>query len=111
MIRVETHGAVNVITPNVPINHEHAAELVQTLTADRTAGKPMLVLNMSEVTLLDSAGLEALLDSQEAVQDRGGTVKLAALSPLCREILRIAAVDRHFEAYRDVKSAVGSFVQ
>ena len=111
MFRAESQGAVDVVTIDVPINHENVAELAETLAAERTEGKPMLVLNMSDVSLMDSAGLEVLLDIQESFQERGGTMKLAALSPLCEEILRITGVDQHFEAHRDVKTAVGSFVQ
>ena len=71
----------------------------------------MVVLNLKETPLIDSAGLEALLDVQERLQERGGQVKLASANPLCREILRITGVAEHFETYPDVKGAVGSFVQ
>ena len=111
MFRLESQGAVDVMTTNVPLNHENAADFVKLIDEGHTDGKPMLVFDMSEVPLLDSAGLEALLDSQELLQARGGELKLATLSPLCAEILRITGVDESFETHQNVKAAVGSFVQ
>ncbi len=111
MFRIECQGAVEVVSTNVPLNHESAADLSKTMLTERLGGKPMLVLDMTDVSLIDSAGLDVLLEIQDALQDRGGTVKLAAASPLCREILRITGVDEHFDLYTDVKTAVGSFVQ
>lgn len=111
MFRVEAQGAVDVIMISAPLNHEHAAELREQIKAEQQSGKPMVVLCMKETPLIDSAGLESLLDVNEHLQQRGGQVKLAAANPLCREILRITGVADHFELYPDVKGAVGSFVQ
>ena len=52
-----------------------------------------------------------LLDVQEEFQRRGGTLKLAVRSPLCREILNVTGVAGRFEVFSEAASAVGSFVQ
>ena len=70
----------------------------------------MVVLDMSDVPLMDSAGLDALLDISDAVLLKGGAVKLAALTQLCADVLRVTGVAGHFETYKEVKIAVGSFV-
>ena len=71
----------------------------------------MLVLDMHEVPLIDSAGLEALVEVQQQIQNKGGNIKLASLNQLCKEILRITRIEEKFETYQDVKSAVGSYVR
>ncbi|MCH2114013.1 MAG: STAS domain-containing protein [Pirellulales bacterium] len=111
MFSVESQGAVDVVRAAGPLTHENAHELSDTIFGGLPGGQPMVVLDMHEIPLVDSAGLEALLDVQQAVQSMGGSMKLATLSPLCQEILRITEVEQHVEAYHDVKTAVGSFVK
>ena len=60
---------------------------------------------------MDSAGLESLLDMRDAVEKRGGMVKLASPTPLSQDILRVSGVGHQFEVFVDEKSAVRSFVQ
>ncbi|MCG8450844.1 MAG: STAS domain-containing protein [Pirellulales bacterium] len=111
MFSVESQGAVDVVSIVGPLNHENVEELQETIETRLPGGQPMVVINMHEVPLLDSAALERLEDSQQAVQLQGGTIKLASLGPLCKEILRITKVEEVFESYPDVRTAVGSFVK
>ena len=111
MFRVESQGAVDVVKPLAPLNLESAQEMVETINSGLTEGQPMVVLDMSDIPLVDSAGLESLLDTQQSLQRCGGVMKLAAIPPLCQEILRVTGIDQHFERHPDVKTAVGSFVR
>jgi anti-anti-sigma factor len=63
------------------------------------------------VPLVDSAGLEALVDIQQAMQASGGTVKLAAPTQLCEDIFRVSGLAQRFEVYTDAKAAVRSYVR
>jgi anti-anti-sigma factor len=74
-------------------------------------GQPQIVLDMQGVALIDSAGLELLLDVQEKCQRMGGAMKLANLGALCREVLKATGVGARFEIFRDSGGAVRSFVQ
>ena len=111
MFSIESQGAVDVVKPMAPLDHDNSAEFSETVATGLSTGKPMVVLDMSDIPLIDSAGLDALLDLQDALQDRGGAIKLAAATQLCQEVLRITGVDHQFETFDEVKSAVGSFVQ
>lgn len=111
MFAVKSQGAVEVIVPNVPLKGEYVDELRETVQHCVGDGIPMLVLNLHDVPLLDSAGLESLLDAQDVVERRGGTVKLASATPLCEDILRVSGIGQQFEVFSDEKSAVRSFVQ
>ena len=111
MLSVESQGAVDVVRLNGPLNHENAGQLVETVQLSLTEGQPMVVLDMSDVPLLDSAGLDALLDVHDWALLQGGTVKLASLTQLCADVLRVTGVGGHFQIHKEVKLAVGSFVQ
>ena len=111
MFAVKSQGAVEVIVPNVPLKGEYVGELHETLQHCLGDGLPMLVLSMHDVPLLDSAGLEGLLDMRDQVEKRGGTMKLASLTPLAYDILRVSGISSQFEIFADEKTAVRSFVQ
>ena len=111
MFAVESQGAVDVVKPNATLNQENAEELTETVQNGLSGGQPMVVVDLSETPLIDSAGLESLLDAYDLVRTKGGTLKLSSATPLCQEILRITAVGERFEQYADVKTAVGSFVR
>lgn len=111
MISIAPQGAVDVVRPSGALNHENAGKLVEAVESGLTEGQPMIVLDMADVPLVDSAALEALLDLHDWAALRGGIVKLAALTPLCADVLRVTGVGSQFQVYKDVKLAVGSFVQ
>jgi anti-anti-sigma factor len=104
-------GAVDVISGNDALNADSVPSVLQLLLDCGAHGQPHAVLDLAHVPLVDSAGLEMLLDVQGDFQRRGGTLKLAVGSGLCREILSVTGVGSHFEVFSEATSAVGSFVQ
>ena len=110
MFRRTRQGAVNIISGNLPLNQENAESLVSALQQCFGEGPPRAVFDMQEVPLIDSIGLERLLDMQESFASRAGSLKLAGPNQLCRDILNVTGIANQFEIYRELKSAVGSFV-
>jgi anti-anti-sigma factor len=80
-------------------------EMQQVLRRDQA----QIVLDLSSVTHLDSAGIEFLLDCLSAVVKRDGELKLAALSPQAETILEMTRVGRFFEVFSTAEDAVRSF--
>jgi anti-anti-sigma factor len=68
------------------------------------------VLDLHGVAIVDSAGLELLLDAQEEYQRMGGAMKLANPGALCSEVLKVTGVGARFEVFGDTGSAVRSFL-
>jgi anti-anti-sigma factor len=106
-----TNGVVNVIRGDLPLNVDHVEEMTDLLKECLRTGQPHVLLDLTNVPLIDGAGLELLLDFNEECQELGGLLKLAAPSPLCEEILSVTGVGEQFEVFHDVLSAVGSFVR
>ena len=123
MYQKKLQGAVQVIDGSEPLSADHVDEvsgLFEACLTDEvsglfeaclTDGQPMVVLDLEKVPLIDSAGLELLLDVQENYQQRGGALKLAAANHLCDDILTATGVGDRFETYQDVANAVGSFIR
>ncbi len=105
----EKQGAVDLISITQSLNAEIAPELSQVIEQQLGNGQPMAVLDLQRASLIDSAGLEVLLDCQEAFQARGGMLKLSGANGLCRDILRATGVEERFELYAETNEAVRSF--
>src|ERR1700722_1895628 len=76
-----------------------------------TADRPRLVFDFSEVTQVDSAGIEVLLNCMEEAMKRNGDLKLAAIPPGPAVVLALTQVDRLFEIFENATEAAESFHQ
>jgi len=68
-----------------------------------------IVLNLSWVVHIDSAGIGALVSSFVSARNRGAEIKLADLSPNVRRVLSVTNVIRLFEIYDSTETAINSF--
>jgi anti-sigma B factor antagonist len=65
-----------------------------------------LVVDLSEVTYIDSAGLAALIEAMQKVEGYGGKFLLAGLQETVRSIFEISRLDQVFQIFPDVRAAV-----
>jgi anti-sigma B factor antagonist len=72
-------------------------------------GKTRLVLDLAEVTYIDSAGLGALVAGYTSAQNQGANLKLANLTKRFNEQLHITKLVTVFDVYDSVQAAVKSF--
>ncbi|MGD8394915.1 MAG: STAS domain-containing protein [Candidatus Eiseniibacteriota bacterium] len=80
MTVVETHEGVGVMRLVGRFEAGDASGLMQRCLDMWRGGCPKLVLNLSAVTFIASSGIGTLLALREALDDRGGALRLAALS-------------------------------
>jgi anti-anti-sigma factor len=111
MFPIEKQGAVCVMRPQTPLTEDVCAQFSESVLAALGSGRPMLVVDLHNVPLVDSTGLETLVDLGKRVEGRGGAMKLAAINSLCGDILRVTGVGDSFEQHAHVKQAVGSFAE
>lgn len=111
MFEQTRQGGVTLIRGDQPIDAHNVAVISKKFEESLGQGQPRVVLDLERIPLLDSAGLEMLLDWQDRCRGRGGVVKLAAPNRLCQEILAVTGVARQFEIHPDEVSAVGSFAR
>ncbi len=71
------------------------------------AQKPKrLVVDLSAVTYIDSAGLAALIEAMQKVEGYGGKFSLAGLQETVRSIFEISRLDQVFKIFPDVDAAL-----
>jgi anti-sigma B factor antagonist len=72
-------------------------------------GMKRLVLDLGNVSYIDSAGLGTLVAGYTSAQSQGASMKLANLTKRFREQLHITKLVTVFEVYDSVEGAVKSF--
>lgn len=83
--------------------------LRDTLRQASVVDNPKIVLNLSAVLSMDSAGLGELVSGFTTARSRGGVLKLAALPKRVEELLRMTSIYRIFEVHNDEAGAIRSF--
>ena len=76
------------------------------LTTAATVDPPRLVLEMSATEYIGSAFIELLVRVWKRLTERGGTMAVCGLRPLCQDVLRISRVDGLLETYRSLEDAL-----
>ena len=69
-----------------------------------------IVLQMANVTQIDSGGVGALGTAYIAAHNREAEIKLAALHPKVAEVLRITGLDLLFHIYDSEGEAIAAFL-
>ncbi len=111
MIHQAKQGAVAVIGTDEPLAGEHVEQVAATLQECLGDGPPLTVFDMAQVPVVDSAGIELLLDVAEGFAARGGAFKIAAANALCRDAFVVTGLGEQIETYEEVTQAVRSFLR
>ena len=68
------------------------------------------MIDFRNVPLIDSKGLEFLLDLANRLRESGGSLRIANVNELCKEILAITELDQVIAVYEDLDGAGRSFL-
>ena len=79
-----THGAVDVIQGDLPLNVENVEGLARPAPAIALQRSAVRRRGLENVPLIDSAGLELLLQFQEEFQQLGGALEAGGAEPAVR---------------------------
>jgi len=105
-----TVGTVEVCAPQEALVDEGAAEFNELLRTYLGGANPRVVLAMNEVGYMDSTALEGLVSVADGLSESGNQLKLASVTPTCREILSLVGVSDRFQYFEGVDAAVRSFL-
>ncbi|MGO8792523.1 MAG: STAS domain-containing protein [Terriglobia bacterium] len=79
------------------------------LKALLSAGHHSIILNLKEVSYVDSVGLSTLIAGYTSARNIGGTLKLLHLPSGVHQLLQITRLSTVFEVYEDRAAALESF--
>ncbi len=103
-------GTVDVFTPMGALVDADGESFSKTLLTRVKAPNSRIVLAMQEVPYVDSGALEGLLAATDDLHERASILKLANVTPTCREIFELTGLSSRFRFFKDVQDAVKSFL-
>jgi anti-anti-sigma factor len=102
-------GEAVVLSPSGPLDHSTAEAFQSALLArldSCVAGGDRVVLDLAGVDYIASVGLRVLMLASRKVKAQGGTLVLAAMQPVVKEIFDISRFAAILEAFPTVREAL-----
>lgn len=111
MVDISVTGQDNItlIEANGRIDGMNAPQLGTALNEQIDGGKLQLVLDLSKVEYMSSAGLRELVNGLKKIKRNGGDMRIAQPSPRVREVLEMAGLDTIFLIFDTASEAAASF--
>src|SRR5262247_115548 len=106
----ERYADALVLTPVGRVDNSTTDALRADLNAQLatcTKGGDRLVLDFSKVDYISSVGLRVLMLAAKQVREQGGSIVIAALQPVVREIFEISRFNLLFQCFGTVREALG----
>ena len=73
------------------------------------SGKSKLLINLAEVSYIDSGSLGELMGAYTTVSKAGGSLKLLRPQERTRHLLEVTQMESLFEVFQDEREALESF--
>lgn len=102
----EVFGQVVVVHTPEELGEDQAGQLESYLTS---LERSQVIVDLDGTESIDSAGLTALLNSQDALRELSGDLKISTKNSVNRKILEITRLDEQLEVFDSVIDAVKSF--
>jgi anti-sigma B factor antagonist len=108
--KVRRVGDVAIVDLNGKITlGENTGILRDELRSLLSQGTKNIVLNMADVSYVDSAGLGELVGAYTTATNQGGALKLLHLQGKMKDLMQITKLHTIFASFDDEKAAVASF--
>jgi len=110
-LRVTRFADTVVLAPAGRIDHGNAEDLKSALRPhlERCAvGQDQVILDLSGVDYISSAGLRVLMLARKQTKAQGGTLVVAGLGTVVKEIFEISRFTVVFSIFATVRDALGS---
>ncbi|HEY6767121.1 MAG TPA: STAS domain-containing protein [Candidatus Sulfotelmatobacter sp.] len=108
-LETRNRGDVMIVHCHGRIVYRDEAAALSRLVADVLQNANKVLLDLSGVSSMDSAGIGELAFLHNSAQNRNVVLKCASPSPLVRELLDLTNLDRVLEIHPSVTDAMESF--
>lgn len=108
-VDARTSNGVTILDLHGKITIEVTAQLRKEMADLLEAGRNKVLLNLGDVSFMDSSGIGELVRSYHSFKREGGHVKLLNLTKKIQELLAITKLVIIFECFDDEAEAIASF--
>jgi len=106
--RVVDNVTILDVSGNVTLN-DGAEQVRDKVRSVLQQGRKFLLVNLSKVSYMDSAGLGELVQAYSTVAKQGGKLKLVSPTKRLQDLLVITKLATVFDSFDDETAAVNSF--
>lgn len=111
-IRERTAGPVVILEPvgRLVLSEGFRDSLLKDLVCERmmAQGRRLFIIDLAQVSQIDTSGLTMLVGAYVAVMRRGGRITLMNPTKRISELLRVTKLDRFFQMFTDEQAALTS---
>jgi anti-sigma B factor antagonist len=87
---------------------EPVTSMREAIKAELDNGERKFILNMADVSYIDSSGLGELVWAYTSVRNKGGDVKLLNLATRVKDLLQLTKLLTVFDTYESESRAIGA---
>ncbi len=109
IVSVDERGLLAVFRIEGSVDTLSSEDLTEEFLARIQRGHCRLVVDLSQVDYLSSAGLRSILTALKESHQEGGDLRLVAPQPRVEQILKLAGLDTVLKSYTSVEEGVASF--
>jgi anti-anti-sigma factor len=107
-LRVESHDATTVIAGSGEVDIATVPPLRAALTDAAEAGQPRFVVDLTDVTFIDSVGVGAILHAKRRSGDQGRMAVVVPESSYARVIFEVVGADQVLDVFKTRDEALAS---
>lgn len=108
-IKYREEGNTLVIDVTGDLDARSAGDLKLALNEKIEGGKVWVLINLSEVPYMDSAGLGVLVSGLKNTNRQNGDLRLWGLQPDVRNIFELTRLNKVFQIFEDESTALASY--
>ena len=108
-IAARQREGVNILDLDGRITVGEAGKLREAVEAQKAAGNTRLILNLEQISFIDSTGLGAMVICHTTLTKTGGGLKLLNLNKRNIELLVLTKLHTVFDVYSEERDAINSF--
>ena len=109
-IQIDTTGSYVIATVTGTLTSQHAETFTERLQEFVHGDGAILAIDLSQLTMLDSTGLSAMIGLVTRSRLSNGRVAMIAPSPFVRGILEVTHLDTWFEVFASREAASEAIV-
>jgi anti-sigma B factor antagonist len=106
---VEQHEGVMIVAPRGRLDMATAPEFRESVKRLVEAGSSHVVVDLHEVSFVDSSGLGAIVGGLKAARNAGGDLRIARANQQVLLVLDLTSLNRVLEPHATVEEAAAGF--
>ena len=108
LLLTREEGALTVVAPAGDIDAATVNQLRNHLAALTETGNTQLVLDLTNVSFIDSTGLGVLVAAHKRARVDGGFIRIVTAKPIVLQLFKITALDMLFQMHPTVEEALAA---